>query len=144
MWHTLSFTFLVGILLSPTLRTFKAGPVKKATLYDKKRINVTCSIQWQCFMKMPLLTLGVLRKSVKFWDGGYHQNLLMFWYTFFSAKGSTPPIQRKIGPKNISLLNAESYLGIFANLQDFFEGFKIREAIKAKKSQNCGLCPYLP
>ena len=75
-------------------------------------------------MKMPLLTLVVLRKSVKFWDGGYHQNLLMFWYTFFSAKGSTPPIQRKIGPKNISLLNAESYLGIFANLQDFFEGFK--------------------
>ena len=30
---TQTFTFLVGILPSPTLRTFRAGPVKKVTLY---------------------------------------------------------------------------------------------------------------
>ena len=29
---TQTFTFLVGILTSPTLRTFRAGPVKKVTL----------------------------------------------------------------------------------------------------------------
>ena len=31
---TQTFTFLVGILPSPTLRTFRAGPVKKVTLYN--------------------------------------------------------------------------------------------------------------
>ena len=31
-FFTQTFTFLVGILPSPTLRTFRAGPVKKTTL----------------------------------------------------------------------------------------------------------------
>ena len=34
---TKTFTFLVGILPSPTLRTFRAGPVKKNTLYKHTR-----------------------------------------------------------------------------------------------------------
>ena len=32
---TQTFTFLVGILPAPTLRTFRAEPVKKITLYDQ-------------------------------------------------------------------------------------------------------------
>ena len=33
---TKTFTFLVGILPSPTLRNFRAGPFEKNTLYNTK------------------------------------------------------------------------------------------------------------
>ena len=38
---TKTFTFLVGTLQSPTLRTFRAGPVKKITLYKVKIVLKT-------------------------------------------------------------------------------------------------------
>ena len=51
MWHTLSFTFLVGILLSPTLRTFRAGPVKKSPC--TWHLLPRCKHAWQ----LPLMVM---------------------------------------------------------------------------------------